>query len=55
MLEDVHESLVKWGAFEGTCPCEVEVTKSFKHISKDIPKSSRIHDYTRLAHVLRDV
>ena len=26
-----------------------------EHISKNIPKSSKIHDYTRRAHVLRDV
>ena len=25
------------------------------HISKNIPQSSKIHDYTRRAHVLRDV
>ena len=26
-----------------------------EHISKNIPKSSKIHDYTRRAHVLRDL
>ena len=26
-----------------------------EHISKNIPKSSKIHDYTRRTHVLRDV
>ena len=52
--EDVRESSVE-GAFEGTFACEVEATKSIKHISKNNPKSSKIPDYTRRAHVLRDV
>ena len=51
--EDVRESPVE-GAFEGNFACEVEVTKSIKHISKNNPKSSKIPDYTRRAHVLRE-
>ena len=46
IFEDVRESPVEWGA------CEVEATKSIKHISKNIPKSSKIHYYTHRAHVL---
>ena len=42
-------------AFEETFPCEVEATKLIKHISNGIPKSSKIPDYTREAHVLRHV
>ena len=38
-----------------TFACEVEAAKSIKHISKNSPKSSKIPDYTRRAHVLRDV
>ena len=53
VFENVHENPVE-GAFEGTFACEVEETKSFKHISKNSPKSTKIHD-TRRAHVLRDV
>ena len=41
-------------AFESTFACEVEATNS-RHISKNISKSSKILDYTRRAHVLRDV
>ena len=43
-LEDVYESPIG-DAFEGTFACEVEGTKSIKHISKNILKSSKIHDY----------
>ena len=32
--------------------CEVEATKSIKHISKNIPKSSKIPDYTHQAYIL---
>ena len=38
VIEDVRESPVEWGAFEGTFPCDVEATKSITHISKNIPK-----------------
>ena len=38
-----------------TFACEVEAAKSIKHISKNSPKASNISDYTRRAHVLRDV
>ena len=54
VFEDVRESPVE-GAFEGTFAVEVEATKSIKHISKNSPYSSKIPDYTRRAHVLRDV
>ena len=37
-----------------TFACEVEATKSIKPISKNSPKSSKIPDHTREAHVLRD-
>ena len=53
-FEDVRESPLE-GAFEGTFACEVQATKSIKQISKNSPKSSKIHDYTRRAYVLRDV
>ena len=36
IFEDVRESPVE-GAFEGTFTCEVEATKSIKHISKNSP------------------
>ena len=49
VFENVHENPVE-GAFEGTFACEVEETKSFKHISKNSPKLTKIHD-TRRAHV----
>ena len=52
--EDVRESSVE-GAFEGNFACDFEATKSIKHISKNNLKSSQIPDYTRRAHVLRDV
>ena len=39
----------------GTFACEVEAAKSIKSIPKDNPKSSKFPDYTRRAHVLRDV
>ena len=43
------------GCVLGYCACEVEATNS-RHIStENIPKSSKIPDYTRRAHVLRDV
>ena len=32
-----------------------DVTKSIKHISKNSPNSSKIHNYIRRAHVLRHV
>ena len=54
MFEDVRESPVE-GTFEGTFACEVEATKSIKYISKNRPTSSKIHNYTRRAHVPRDV
>ena len=38
VFKDVWESSVEWGAFEGTFPCEVEVTKPFQRISLSIPK-----------------
>ena len=38
-----------------TFACEVEAAKSIKHSSNNSPKSSKIPDYTRRAHVLRDV
>ena len=52
--EDVRESPVE-GAFEGNFACEVEATKSIKHISKNNSKSSKIPYYTRRTHLLRDI
>ena len=40
VFEDVRESPVEWDAFEETFACD---------ISKNIPKSYKIHDYTRRA------
>ena len=37
VFEDVHESPVEWGAFEGTFACEVEATNSRTHF-KEYPK-----------------
>ena len=37
VFEDVRESLVEWGAFEGTFACEVEATNSRTHF-KEYPK-----------------
>ena len=51
---NVRDSPFEWGALGGTFACEVEATNS-RHISKNIPKSSKSHNYTRRAHVLRDV
>ena len=36
---------MEWDAFEATSLCEVEATKSNKHISQKIPESSKIHYY----------
>ena len=51
IFEYVRESPVE-GAFEVNFACEVEAIKSIKHISKNSPNSSKIHNYTRRAHVL---
>ena len=40
VFEDIRESPVEWDAFEETFACD---------ISKNIPKSYKIHDYTRRA------
>ena len=53
-LEYVRESPVE-GSFEVHFACEVEAIKSIKHISKNSPNSSKIHNYTLRAHVLRHV
>ena len=37
VFEDVRESPVEWGAFEGTFPCEVEATNSRTHF-KEYPE-----------------
>ena len=56
VFEDVRESpVVCVGVFGGTFACEVEASKSIKHISKNSPKSSKIPAYTRRANILRDV
>ena len=55
-FEDVRKSPVEWGAFEGTFAHEVEATNSRTHVKEYFfQKSSKIHNYTRRAHVLRDV
>ena len=41
--EDVYESSVE-GTFERNFACEVDATKSIKHILKNNPKSSNIPD-----------
>ena len=51
VFEDIRESPVEWGAFEGTFACEDDASNSRTH-SENIYK---IHDYTRRAHTLRDV
>ena len=34
VFEDVRESLVEWGAFEGTFACEVEASNSRTHFKE---------------------
>ena len=55
VFEDVRESPVELDAFEGTFACEVEATNSRTHFTEYPEVFPKIPDYTRRAHVHRDV
>ena len=44
VFEDICESPVEWGAFEGNFVCEVEVTNSRTHFTEY--STVKIPDYT---------
>ena len=52
VFQDVRESPVEWGAFEGTFACED--VGDYK-IENTFSQNIKIHGYTRRAHVLCDV